>query len=99
MGFLDETEFKQFDAYNPETIRSLKSKQYIIDKLYNKNRNGVTTLDQARHIIENAEKLSGTTQDKSELTPKPIIKPKNAIEAFENIMNNKKIKIIRRIKK
>lgn len=99
LGFLDETEFKQFDAYNPETIRSLKSKQYIIDKLYNKNRNGVTTLDQARHIIENAEKLSGTTQDKSELTPKPIIKPKNAIEAFENIMNNKKIKIIRRIKK
>ena len=56
-------------------------------------------MDQARHIIENAEKLSGTTQDKSELTPKPIIKPKNAIEAFENIMNNKKIKIIRRIKK
>ena len=51
LGFLDETEFKQFDAYNPETIRSLKSKQYIIDKLYNKNRNGVTTLDQARHII------------------------------------------------
>ena len=99
LGFLDETEFKQFDAYNPETIRSLKSKQYIIDKLYNKNRNEVTTLDQARHIIENAEKLSGTTQDKSELTPKPIIKPKNAIEAFENIMNNKKIKIIRRIKK
>lgn len=99
LGFLDETEFKQFDAYNPETISSLKSKQYIIDKLYNKNRNGVTTLDQARHIIENAEKLSGTTQDKSELTPKPIIKPKNAIEAFENIMNNKKIKIIRRIKK
>ena len=99
LGFLDETEFKQFDAYNPETIRSLKSKQYIIDKLYNKNRNGVTTLDQARHIIENAEKLSGTTQDKSELTPKPIIKPKNAIEAFENIMNNNKIKIIRRIKK
>ena len=99
LGFLDETEFKQFDAYNPETIRSLKSKQYIIDKLYNKNRNGVTTLDQARHIIENAEKLSGTTQDKSELTPKPIIKPKNAIEAFENIINNKKIKIIRRIKK
>ena len=99
LGFLDETEFKQFDAYNPETIRSLKSKQYIIDKLYNKNRNGVTTLDQARHIIENAEKLSGTTQDKSELTPKPIIKPKNAIEAFENIMNNKKIKIIRKIKK
>lgn len=99
LGFLDETEFKQFDAYNPETIRSLKSKQYIIDKLYNKNRNEVTTLDQARHIIENAEKLSGTTQDKSELTSKPIIKPKNAIEAFENIMNNKKIKIIRRIKK
>lgn len=99
LGFLDETEFKQFDAYNPETIRSLKSKQYIIDKLYNKNRNEVTTLDQARHIIENAEKLSGTTQDKSELTPKLIIKPKNAIEAFENIMNNKKIKIIRRIKK
>lgn len=99
LGFLDETEFKQFDAYNPETIRSLKSKQYIIDKLYNKKRNEVTTLDQARHIIENAEKLSGTTQDKSELTPKPIIKPKNAIEAFENIMNNKKIKIIRRIKK
>jgi uvrD/REP helicase len=99
LGFLDETEFKQFDAYNPETIRSLKSKQYIIDKLYNKNRNEVTTLDQARHIIENAEKLSDTTQDKSELTPKPIIKPKNAIEAFENIMNNKKIKIIRRIKK
>ena len=99
LGFLDETEFKQFDAYNPETIRSLKSKQYIIDKLYNKNRNEVTTLDQARHIIENAEKLSGTTQDKSELTPKPIIKPKNAIEAFENIMYNKKIKIIRRIKK
>lgn len=99
LGFLDETEFKQFDDYNPETIRSLKSKQYIIDKLYNKNRNGVTTLDQARHIIENAEKLSGTTQDKSELTPKPIIKPKNSIEAFENIMNNKKIKIIRRIKK
>lgn len=99
LGFLDETEFKQFDAYNPETIRSLKSKQYIIDKLYNKNRNEVTTLDQARHIIENAEKLSGTTQDKNELTPKPIIKPKNAIEAFENIMNNKKIKIIRRIKK
>ena len=99
LGFLDETEFKQFDAYNPETIRSLKSKQYIIDKLYNKNRNEVTTLDQARHIIEKAEKLSGTTQDKSELTSKPIIKPKNAIEAFENIMNNKKIKIIRRIKK
>ena len=99
LGFLDETEFKQFDAYNPETIRSLKSIQYIIDKLYNKNRNEVTTLDQARHIIENAEKLSGTTQDKSELTSKPIIKPKNAIEAFENIMNNKKIKIIRRIKK
>lgn len=97
LGFLDETEFKQFDAYNPETIRSLKSKQYIIDKLYNKNRNEVTTLDQARHIIEKAEKLSGTTQDKSELTSKPIIKPKNAIEAFENIMNNKKIKIIRRI--
>lgn len=99
LGFLDETEFKQFDAYNPETIRSLKSKQYIIDKLYNKNRNEVTTLDQARHIIENAEKLSGTTQDKSELTSKPFIKPQNAIEAFENIMNNKKIKIIRRIKK
>lgn len=99
LGFLDETEFKQFDAYNPETIRSLKSKQYIIDKLYNKNRNEVTTLDQARHIIENAEKLSGTTQDKSEVTPKPIVKAKNAFEAFENIMNNKKIKIIRRIKK
>ena len=56
-------------------------------------------MDQARHIIENAEKLSGTTQDKSELTPKPIVKAKNAFEAFENIMNNKKIKIIRRIKK
>lgn len=99
LGFLDETEFKQFDAYNPETIRSLKTKQYIIDKLYNKNRNEVTTLDQARHIIENAEKLSGTTQDKNELAPKPIVKAKNAFEAFENIMNNKKIKIIRRIKK
>lgn len=99
LAFLDETEFKQFDAYNPETIRSLKSKQYIIDKLYNKKRNEVTTLDQARHIIENAEKLSGTTQDKNEVTPKPIIKSKNAFEAFENIMNNKKIKIIRRIKK
>ena len=99
LGFLDETEFKQFDAYNPETIRSLKTKQYIIDKLYNQNRNEVTTLDQARHIIENAEKLSGTTQDKNELAPKPIVKAKNAFEAFENIMNNKKIKIIRRIKK
>ena len=99
LGFLDESEFKQFDAYNPETIRSLKLKQIVIDKLYNKNRKEVTTIDQARHIIETATTINETSSTKNEIIRETINKPKNAIEAFGNLMKNKKTRIIRRIKK
>lgn len=99
LGFLDESEFKQFDAYNPETIRSLKLKQIVIDKLYNKNRKEVTTIDQARHIIETATTINETSSTKNEIIREAINKPKNAIEAFGNLMKNKKTRIIRRIKK
>jgi len=99
LGFLDESEFKQFDAYNPETIRSLKLKQIVIDKLYNKNRKEVTTIDQARHIIETATTINETSSTKDEIIRETTNKPKNAIEAFGNLMKNKKTRIIRRIKK
>ena len=99
LSFLDESEFKQFDAYNPETIRSLKLKQIVIDKLYNKNRKEVTTIDQARHIIETATTINETSSTKDEIIRETTNKPKNAIEAFGNLMKNKKTRIIRRIKK
>ena len=51
------------------------------------------------HIIETATTINETSSTKDEIIRETTNKPKNAIEAFGNLMKNKKTRIIRRIKK
>lgn len=103
LGFLDEKEFKGFDTFNPETINTLKTKRMMVDYLYGKDRNKISTIEQAREIIESATTIDHSSilngRTKNEFVISNNTQPQNAIDAFGSLIKRKKTRVIRRVKK
>jgi len=75
----------------------------MVDYLYGKDRNKISTIEQAREIIESATTIDHSSilngRTKNEFVISNNTQPQNAIDAFGSLIKRKKTRVIRRVKK
>ena len=90
LGFIDEKDFEKFDTSNVNSIATLRRIEYQVNRVLGKTTKTIINEETAKTIVANAKKIDKKIFTSSTIDFKTTTNNKRKINAFSNLLKNKK---------